>query len=157
MRLALVPALLALLWVLPAPPPAWGQSPPPRGPSDREQVRADLAAIVSRLDVELARGGAVACTGSRTTVNVLPGQILVYTLACEDLPTYGTAFFVYSVVRGEVVGELMQQPGEGGVRRLEGPALDAYLARVGLDLAPLFEVVRRHAPPRASRGDAGDH
>ncbi len=155
MRFALVPALLALLALLPTSPPAWAQVRPLRDQLDREQVRADLAAIVSRLDVELARGGAVACTGSRTTVNVIPGHILVYTLACEDLPLYGTAFFVYSVVRGEVVGELMQQPGEGGVRRLEGPTLDAYLARVGLDLSPLLEVVRRHAPPRAPRGDAG--
>lgn len=120
---------------------------PARPRPDHERVEADLAAIVSMIEVD--RGGAVAYTGSLTAVNFIRGHALIYTVACEELPTYRAKYFIYTELEGKpAVGELLEGAGEENVRRLEGKALEDYLRRVRLDPAPLRAVFRRHyAPP----------
>lgn len=129
-------------------PAALAQQPPAL--ADHERVRADLAAIVSRIEVD--RGAGVSYTGSLTAVNIIRGRALICTVACEDLPSYQGQFFTWSEVDGRAVGELMTGAGVEGVRVLKGAALEEYLERIQLDPGPLRAAFRRFYPPAAPGG-----
>lgn len=146
---ALMPTLRRLLPLLVFfAPTALAQQPPAL--ADHERVRADLAAIVSR--IELERGASVAYTGSLTAVNIIRGRALICTVACEELPSYQGLFFTWSEVDGRAVGELMTGAGVEGVRVLKGAALEEYLERIRLDPSPLRAAFQRFYPPPAPGG-----
>lgn len=142
-------ALGGLLLLLSLPLAAVSQAAPgpaPAGVAAGERVRADLAAVVSAIDLE--RGASLAYVGSLTAVNFIRGHAFICTVACDELPGWGGAFFIYSEVDGQATGELMAAPGPEGVEVLQGDALARYLERVRLDPAPLRATYLRWYAPR---------
>lgn len=134
---------LLLCWLLA--PLALAQERDPL-PQDHERVTGDVAALVSRIDLD--RGAGVAYTGTLSAVNFIRGHAVIFTVGCEELPAYGGQFFTWSEVSGRAVGELIVGAGEEGVRVMKGQELEEYLARVKLDPTPLREVFRRHYAPK---------
>jgi hypothetical protein len=138
-RLALVVVIAALLVVA---APAWAESASPR-------IALEVATLASAVDADA--GASVSFVSTDSSLHIIRDHAWILTLWVEDAPAYGGLYFTLSEIDGRRTGELISGPGVQGTRAMTGDALAEYLARVGLDDAPIRAAFERHHRRRDPR------
>lgn len=123
----------------------WGASRDPFDPTD------DIDELLAK--VHQSSGAKGLYRVGIATAGFYPGHGYSLTLYVGGSARFAPArFLIVSRIDGVRTGELMIRVGPGGVRRIQGAELDAYLRAARLDLAPLEAAYRAYYAPRADLG-----